>query len=155
MPYWPLTAGGGGGGFLAYVDYKPTNLATYTTTSQVYAAVDSTNLSVSFTAPASGSVIIMLNGVGRTTSNNTYLGWGVGPHGGAVVGNTTQAITVLTNNARFTAICRVTGLTPGVTYTYDWFFNSSDNTNTGQIQAQLANQGSNPAGPASMTVLAA
>lgn len=50
--------GSGSGGFLAYSKYAPVTNTIYAASSSTLADVDATNLKVTFTAPASGNVVI-------------------------------------------------------------------------------------------------
>lgn len=127
-PRWAAAAGGGGGGLLARLAYNPNPGTDYTTTSTTWAAADGTNLSLAFTAPVSGNVIITLSAEAWGVNNEVTLGWGVGPHSGSVTSTTEAGITSngsSTSRTRSTLSCYITGLTFGSSYTYDWFMNAS------------------------------
>jgi hypothetical protein len=53
---------------IARKEYKPGSLTTYTTTSGTFADVDATNLAVTFDAPESGEVFVVLRGVSQLTA---------------------------------------------------------------------------------------
>lgn len=59
MPIDPPAGGGGGGSdLLAAVQYAPASFAEWTISSSTLTAIDTTNVTVTFTAPASGEVRI-------------------------------------------------------------------------------------------------
>jgi hypothetical protein len=132
---WAAASGGGGGGIngaglLASVFYNPSTIVNKSTSSSTYATVDSTNLTVSFVAPSSGNVIIVLecqvNGVaGASTAQ-----WAIGQHGGSVIANTETGVSTPSDDVRATARFLVTGLTAGTTYQYDWYWASGNSGQT-------------------------
>lgn len=132
---WAAAAGGGGGatgaGLLAI--HQNTGSHSYTTTSATMAAVDSTNMTVTFTAPSSGNVLFYLQAVGRTDNNSSGMDWAVGPHGGSFTSGTLQEVadvTITSGENLVSCYCYVTGLTPGNSYQYDWFWASGDGVHT-------------------------
>lgn len=132
LPVWAVNGGGGGGtgGLLAHLVYNPAGRTDYGTTTTAWAAADSTNLSVTFTAPTSGKVVIRLSAMAWGVTNEVSLQWGVGPHGGAVVASTEAAVISAGSSQARTRVsldCYITGLTAGSSYTYDWFFSASFN----------------------------
>jgi hypothetical protein len=104
--------------------YDPgTSVSKATTAALAMTAIDTTNLRIVFTVPASGSVLVRLAGVlhGATTFPQILLGVlesstiiGRKAPTGAVMG-TALATTQLPVEAQFV----VTGLTPGATKTWD------------------------------------
>ena len=70
-----LTASASGVGLLAVTSYGPTSVAVYTTTSTTLADVDATNLQVTFTAPASGNILVRLSAYGDTATADAF--WGL------------------------------------------------------------------------------
>lgn len=99
---------------------------TGTTTSLSDADVDTTHLAVTFTAPASGSVWVELEGVifaitGGSSGNGYY--WSV-RNGTTTLGQTIVASVAAGPTTIETPRCRatfnVTGLTPGTVYTFKW-----------------------------------
>lgn len=104
---------------LASKTYAPATTADLTTTSTTPADVDATNLAVTFTAPASGVVDVVLEALVRVDTDGVALYWGLRE------GTTTlrqKQVTTRggTTNSRFTATFRVGGLTAGTSYTYKW-----------------------------------
>jgi hypothetical protein len=84
-----------------------------------HAAVDATNLKITFTVPDTGAVLITLNGPVQTSSSGTYVGWSVMEGGSAVypgVGTLTNSQAWLRQTVQF----RIAGLTPGSSHTYTW-----------------------------------
>lgn len=86
--FWaPLPGGGGGSGvaeILAFHNYNPGTQADLTSTSTSFVDVDATNMAVTFTAPASGKVLIDISAA-------TYVGAGVGIDWALRVGSTDVA----------------------------------------------------------------
>lgn len=72
---------GTSGGILAQKIYNPGTITTYTITATTITDVDSTNLAVTFTAPASGNVLVTLQGLHQipngAASAYTSLYWGL------------------------------------------------------------------------------
>lgn len=90
--------------------YDPNSVATYTMSSATIAAVDTTNLRVTFTAPPSGNILVK------------YGAWMTGnqPDIGVLESSTIRAITLGINGASPNqGSKKITGLTPGSSYTYD------------------------------------
>lgn len=115
----------GGGGMLAYLVYTSSvNTAVTGTGSDLNAG-----LTVTFTAPASGRVLVRLSavaGVSQSVASANYVdgGW-VLRSGGANVANTSRIMrTFMSTGADNYQMCTytaiVTGLTPGSSYTYVW-----------------------------------
>lgn len=123
-----LSGGGGGGGLLAVVQYRPGSATDVPTTGTTLTAVDATNLSVTFTAPASGKVLVRLSSTGYANATTSHLMWGVLDSGGAVV----YAASYVTQSASQQAHHRsflVTGLTASASYTYRFAHARSAATN--------------------------
>lgn len=90
------------------------------TTSSTFADIDATNLAVTFTAPASGSVLIIWSGiVGIDTANSTYA-WNVRDASGDVAGTSITVEYGTPVASGVTRMCVKTGLTPGQSYTWKW-----------------------------------
>ena len=111
---------------LAATLYDPGTAASVsTTTLQAMTALDTTNLRLTFTAPASGNVLVRVRvtGGGATTQGMILLGalesstvvGRVAPLGGKTQEGTLAATDFLVYDAQFL----VTGLTPGSSHTYD------------------------------------
>lgn len=136
MPMFaPSVASGPSGVALATVAYNPASLATYTTSSTSFVAVDATNLTISFTVPASGKVIIVLEAAGKGITATTDLWWAVGPHSGGVATGSGGSMTSLSNSTRCRETILLTGLTPGAAVQYDWLYGSDT---TGQSVSMFA-----------------
>lgn len=97
--------------------YNPNPSVTTGTTSASYADVDATNLAVTFTVPASGSVIVRLEAHASSAVTSNY-GWGVRDGSTDLAGST--VLDAIAENARITASFIITGLTPGASKTYKW-----------------------------------
>jgi hypothetical protein len=107
---------------LAVVQYAPGTPATATVTGATLTAFDTTNLTIPFTAPLSGNVLLratceMDNG---TTGQIANLGWFL--HGSSTVVGTiaVMKLQALSNNS--VQVCKawlITGLTPGASLQYD------------------------------------
>lgn len=141
------TIEGGGGGILACTSYNPGTLANPTSTSTTLVDIDATNLIVTFTAPASGNVLVVLEGVGGNSGTTDGMSWGLRSGsstvmpGSIVAGGSGTAV----NNV-FTKSFKITGLTAGTSYTYKWAWLSNTGTNTIRLFA------GGVAGGANMTV---
>lgn len=110
------------GRLLARTQYNPSSSVVYTTSSGTLAAVDDTNLSVTFVAPASGDVEFSFEAFCQPAPSGGQLYasiWDVTAN--AILGSAQAALVGYNNNtadtghrARYTQI--VTGLTPGTSY---------------------------------------
>lgn len=123
MTYMTNPGGGGGGAgtVLASVRYLPASLVTYNINSTTPAVADATNLTISFTAPSSGAVEIYLEALGFGNVQPANLWWGVGVHGGSVTLPSMCFVTGSVNAIRCSATIKITGLTGGNSYQYDWY----------------------------------
>lgn len=133
---------------LGYVQYRPAAVTNSTTLSTAFVDVDATNLAVTFEAPPSGTVDVVLHGVSYTDLTGVGVYWGMRDGSGLVPG-TDGLITSLVSAIRSTLRARVTGLTPGAGYSWTWAHRTSD----GAHYARLAAGGI--AGGASITIEAA
>jgi hypothetical protein len=118
-------------GLLGAVHYDPGTAASVSAAaSSVVAALDTTNMRLTFTAPSSGNVYVRLRGaVSGTTGTGLCVNWAVldgatirfRMHGvgGADTNSTTLAAT---DHYAYEASGLVTGLTPGTAYTWDAAF---------------------------------
>lgn len=114
---------GGGSSLLASHQYAPGTIATYSVASSTIAALDTTNLTISFTAPASGNVLVVLQASGKSTTAGEPLAWTLFLHGGSVIQADIVPVSLssLANTyTSATASFLITGLTPGNSYQYDW-----------------------------------
>lgn len=114
--------GGGGGGLLAVKQHYPAAQESKTTTSTSFVDMDATNLVVSFTAPASGKVLIRLScHIYNSTANGTMY-WNLRDASGDVAGTlmfVQQSPTANMQELKSTCVL-ISGLTPSTVYTYKW-----------------------------------
>lgn len=119
---------GGGSGLIGLTAYAPgtnTNILAGTATS--ITAVDATNLTVTFTAPPSGKVVVELEALmGMTSTANGY--WGLLDGANAQVGKTNYMTGLGGTSNRLKASIVVTGLTAGTSYTYKWAYLTNTST---------------------------
>lgn len=97
-------------------------------TSTTFEDVDATNLVVTFVAPASGSVVVELSALASCVQTTPDIYWTmrdgtVDVHAG--VGVKSGAATPADQWERCQAVFRVTGLTPGKSYTWKWAHRTS------------------------------
>jgi hypothetical protein len=111
---------GGGSGLLAALQYNPTANTEVTTTSQTPVDVDATNLSVTFSAPSSGRVLVRLTAIPRGASGGSPSAAWCLRDGSSVVANSKGDMTSSLSNERMSLVTLVTGLTSGNSYTYKW-----------------------------------
>jgi hypothetical protein len=115
-------SGGGGTGAVALLAFKfhyPATLQNVATTTATWADVDATNLVVTFTAPASGTVLVCLSAT-AVGSASSEIDWGV-RDGTTLVPNSVGQINYNgVQNARAVHRFTVSGLTPGTSYTWKW-----------------------------------
>lgn len=139
--------GSGAGQLLAYTSYNPASEATYTSSSSTFADIDSTNLQVTFVAPANGKVMVRLNGH-SLSGPSTVIAWNL-RDGAADVANTNVKASIQSVEVRASADIIVTGLTPSQSYTYRWGFARTVGTGTAGFRV---GGGATGAGVASMQV---
>lgn len=106
---------------LGVVTYNPVGLTGFSTASSTYANVDATNLAVTFTAPASGAVIVRQEALVVPVSGG-YMHWNVRSAGADVASSGVRVSGNGTMQVRGAASRRITGLTSGSSYTYTWGF---------------------------------
>jgi hypothetical protein len=105
---------------LASVQYAPATVATVTG-ADALTAFDTTNLTVSFVAPASGDVLVRLTGAVQNLGSEAL--FGLLDH---TTGDQVGVTAFLSDDASGTGILnqsvviKVTGLVSGDTYQYDW-----------------------------------
>jgi hypothetical protein len=107
-------SGGGGSASTVLAVKEHTASALYNTHSTFDADMDATNLVVTFTAPASGKVMVELSGILEVTGSSPGA-WSL--RSGT---STIKACMVGTGYRYATASFYITGLTPGDSYTYKW-----------------------------------
>lgn len=134
---------------LARTIYSPGVVTTPGNNTTTAADADSTNLAVTFIAPASGSVEVTLEAmtdIGTAANLNI---WNL-REGAADVAGTDRGVTRNTDATRERVTIGVSGLTPGASYTYKWGIRS----NAAGVNARLLIEASTY-GPAVMEVRAA
>jgi hypothetical protein len=83
------------------------------------AALDATNLTISFVAPASGDVLVRLSGSADTVGASNY--WGLCDHTTLAQVGFTACVASITYTTIFAAPAfLITGLVAGNIYQYDW-----------------------------------
>lgn len=122
-PPQPQPAVGGALGFRAYRAPSAENKITSSTS---LVEVDAANLAVSFTAPSSGAVEVVVEASARSDVAGSVYHWGL-LEGAAVVADR-HLVTQNTAHAHTSVRFFVTGLTPGSTHTYKWAHCVSSNT---------------------------
>lgn len=140
--------GGGGGGILATAskNVAADALSGIQHTTAAFVDVDAA-LSVTFDAPASGSVVILLEAYPHQSGGAKQL-WNLRDAGGDVAGTSRWiGYDSTTYNGRTVVPIILTGLTPGNSYTYKW----GHRTDTGTIAALALGP---TYGPATMIVFA-
>ncbi len=121
-------------GILAVTQYAPGSIADKSVTGTTLTALDTTNLTVSFTVPDSGIVLVMFHAAMVAPSTGT-LSLGLKNHsGGAQLGNTWDNVESIDTNARAASIFwYLTGLSAG---TLGIDIAAGVTTGTGHIYAQ-------------------
>jgi hypothetical protein len=123
----------------------------YFTTSTTFADVDATNLRVTFTAPASGDVVVVLSAYAKADGTGTnYARWNLREASSDIAGTDMRLVGEI--SSRHTARAAVGGLTPGSTHTYKWGHAVSGGTGTARL---YVGAGSTGYGAAIMAVWAA
>lgn len=131
----PFGTGGGGaastsGELLAETEYNPGSLTVVGSTSTTHTDVDATNLSVAFTAPASGRVHVELQACALTAAGTT-LDWGI-REGAALLTGTVCRVAYQSWQGRPAYRMTIDGLVAGSAHTYK--FSHARSTGTGLAQ---------------------
>jgi hypothetical protein len=140
---------------LARVEYAPGTLATAVTGSS-WAAIDTTNLTISFTAPASGAVLVRLFGHLKSGTAGQTANWSVAAHSTTTpLGHVALPVVgAASTPGAAVAEFLITGLTPSNAYQYDWIHaNGSAGATFTALGATAA--GTTTGGPAIMEVWSA
>jgi len=152
------------GQLLAAHYYEPTSLVNKQISSSTAAAVDTTNLTLSFTAISTAVVIELTAQIGfftNTASPTAEVYWGLFSHGTTTqVGYYAAAFASASTTAGVCATVKihVTGLTAGASYQYDWAHGvtgTCDAIMTIGCLAASATVATGNAGPAIMRAFAA
>lgn len=142
-----IPGGGAGGGSSDLLAQKySTFAATYSNATSTDVDVDAARLAVTFTAPASGNVLVEVCGL---TNTSVVTNWTLRNGTTTVAEHTMGGSAYTTRTARFF----LTGLTAGQSYTYKWGFRCLGTTGTNQIISGGA-QGAGAGTSVSMTVRA-
>lgn len=110
--------------------------------------VDAANLHVTFVAPATGKVNVLLSAVSFSNDTAQWHQWGVRDVVGGAQWGDWEACGVTTMQTRCLTIIPVTGLTPGQAYDWKWSQKRTGAAGTSTTQYD------GPAGPAVMQVQA-
>jgi hypothetical protein len=95
-------------------------VTTYATSSATLTAMDTTNLTISFTAPASGDVLVRLTADASVPTNIAVM-WGLLDHTShSLVGNAVAYVTTSNLGSSYSVALLITGLSSGTSYQYDW-----------------------------------
>jgi hypothetical protein len=137
-----LNAPSSGTSLLAAVQYAPSVIATYDLTATSITAVDATNLTISFTAPTSGDVLVRLSGfttLEGAVAGTSYLQFGLVTHGTSTqVGGLACMLAPATNTTwgmNLSAQFLLTGLSG--TVSLDWAYKNVSGDNA-YLQAGAA-----------------
>lgn len=136
---------------IGHTAYNPAVRALPTITSATFADVDAANLAVTFVAPPSGAVLVRLNSVCDINPAGTFGHWGL-REGTTDLAPSQGPITVLATANRFSMVSKITGLTPGNSYTYKWAFASANGS--ASFRMWYGGSGATLSGPAVMEVFA-
>lgn len=112
------TGGGGGGGLLAVHRYNPGSDGSYAVTGTTLADLDATNAAITFTAPASGAVLILVDVLCAGTMSGGDPSWMLGlRNGGSQIGDLQMIANGTAGIERRGVSFHLTGLTPSASYT--------------------------------------
>lgn len=144
------------GQLLGSTYYAPATTQTKTVTGNTLVAVDTTNLTVTFTAPASGAVFVELTGVVNLSSAGNNAWWGVATHNTVTALGGLVAVAQGVNSINATARIYISGLTSGTSYQYDWIYAATTGiTQTLTCRGATTTATIGSGGPAIMRVLSA
>lgn len=113
--------GSSSGGILAYTEYNPATMTAMSSTSTTSVDVDATNLAVTFTAPASGRVLVRFTALGGVTGG-AGAEWQV--REATAVLKTRYMVTGAADFAGVAAFV-VSGLAAGSVHTYKWGYSTT------------------------------
>jgi hypothetical protein len=126
------TSGSSTGGALGVTRYAPSSIQIYSITGTSLADVDSTNLAVTFTAPASGNILVRLCAYADETTNGEFY-WGIRESTTNVTGSIGRIIRTTTDAGFVTYSFYLPGISAG-SHTYKW--SAAVSTGTGRIIMQ-------------------
>lgn len=135
---------------LAVTFYDPGTLSIKDSTSTSLADVDATNLAITFTAPSTGKVLVVLTALVTNTSATAKTIWGLreGTTDLAGDGPVIETSGASAPQVRASHRIYITGLTPGNSYTYKW----AHATTSGHTARMLVGGTITQGGPAVMEV---
>lgn len=146
----------GPAGLLASVQYAPATAGSSQATSTTVVAADTTHLTILFTAPASGNVLVRLTGLANIGVAGTAFFWGVATHNTTTIQGVLATATESTTVVSCSCAIKITGLTPGNSYQWDWVLAcGAAHTGTLYYSGITVPEGVNNDGPAVMEVWAA
>ena len=163
-PDWQITATGpggtpisGGGGLLAFSQYAPVTKNVYTQTGggSDLVPVDSSNpdLSVQWVTPASGNVLVQLNGTAESGAADHFY-WGLTDHVTQLQVGYTVTVLGPGQEASPVASILLLGGTPGVSKWVDWAWQCDGSTMYLSCQGVQGSPNGINTGPANMFVWA-
>lgn len=126
------TAAAGTSPLLGTVSYNPASLTPLSTTSATFVDVDATKLFVTFTAPASGKVLVKMTAARSLAGTSPVQSWNVRSAGADLAG-TAGVIATAVSRSRNSHSAIVTGLTAGTSYTFTWGHSVTGTTATSTI----------------------
>jgi hypothetical protein len=133
-PAWSTVLLGTGGMLLGETFYNPVSTTTYNVGANTSLVdVDATNLIVTFTAPASGKVDVILEALAFGVSGSSAYYWGIKDTGGTTWGALSEVNAV--QEQRTSHTFHVTGLTAGTAYTFKWEHAQSNVSGTAKMTA--------------------
>jgi hypothetical protein len=132
---WASPATSTAGVLLAVHQYAPASYANYSSTSLTLAAMDRTNLTVSFTAPTSGNVIADLTATANITTTVGSVLWGLLDHTSGNLYGVLLDACATTSLQTYSVTQLITGLTPGNSYQMDWALASTTTSQTAHTYA--------------------
>lgn len=150
----PHTHAAGASGLLAITAYKPASVTIYETTSTTLADVDATNMSVTFTAPASGNVLVRLSAYSDYNDvNSSEAFWGLRESTTDLAGSVTRVLRVAELGYLSVAMY-ISGIGAG-SHTYKWSYAIASGGQKNRIIIQDGSVAINKWGPGIMEVWAA
>jgi parallel beta-helix repeat protein len=133
--------------------FAPGTRAIYTSSSTTLAAVDQVNMTVSFTAPASGQVLVRLTANGTAPTTAVLHCWGLLDHASGNLYGSVFLVNAVTSFGLWSASQVLTGLTAGQKYQMDWALASGTAASTVTLYAMGSASKTIPASQASPAVM--
>lgn len=128
------SAQSGANALVGYQEYWPGSTGNVDTSLTALTDVDASNLIVTFIAPASGKVLVKMSARGSMPAGaGTSCYWGLRNGAADVAGSEVFAAGSSAQVGRLTYSCRLTGLTPGASYSLKWAHRVSAGTATSRI----------------------